>query len=460
MWLFEQLKDAIPTWTTPAGRVVYGIAAALLILYGARSAGLALGYAGALAIICAIATSSYLWYKSRVPVGPKERITIAFAIRTADDVDRELVDRDLVEQVRIELDKAGLAMPFKVINVPAHHCISISETEKAAQLRAKVRAHFLVWGDIRRRHGAGSEIYVLALEGIVAHRGTHEILQQQFSAEMRAVLPRNIHIDCQDDLRGFEATSAEFDLASLYVIAVAAMLSMDFQYGLTLLDALDAKLRRTSIVSAPDQTIILRKLVTKRRSECYILLSRISHARWRLSRNVGDLQSCDEHLERYKELNGADVDYSTNKAICDFVLRQNIAAAKSALTICAKKQKQNPVPRYGLAFLAAVQGDMDEAYRFYREAFTNDEIAQADSLIGEPTAFEIEEFLEWYLHGHPDVVQLHYCLGLLNLKRKKDRITAKRDFERFLNATTPERFVNARKAAKKYLREMSPYALK
>jgi hypothetical protein len=455
MWILDQLRDAIPAWTTPAGRVIYGLAVACLTLYGAHSAGLTFIYAAAAATLVGLATSNYLWYKSRVPMGPKEGITIAFAIRTADDVNRELVDRDLVEQVRIELDKSGFALPIKVINVPAHHCINISETEKAAVLRAKMRAHFLVWGDIRKRHEFGSEIYVLALEGIVAHREADQILRQQFLAEMRAILPRNTHINCQDDLRGFEATSTEFDLASLYIIAVAAMLSMDFKYGLTLLDALEAKLDRPAGTVDSDRQTLLRPLVKRRRSDCHIILSRISHARWRLSRNLEDLLTSEKHLELYKQLRGEDFDYLVNKAICDFVLRRDIASAKSALTTCAKKQKSDLVSRYGLAFLWAVEGNLDESYRFYREAFSKDEVVQSNSLTGEPTAFEIEEFLEWCLRENPSVVQLHYCLGLLNMRRKKDRVTAKRDFDHFLASTTSAQFINARTAAKKYLVELS-----
>jgi len=107
-----------------------------------------------------------------------------------------------------------------------------------------------------------------------------------------------------------------------------------------------------------------------------------------------------------------------------------------------------------LAFLDAVQGDMDSSYRNYRDAIDRDTDRPAVSTTGEPTAFEIEEFVAWYLEKNPSCTQLWFSLGYLNLKRKGDKKSALENFQRFLASGVSSKYPHAKYAAEKYVRQL------
>jgi hypothetical protein len=59
------------------------------------------------------------------------------------------------------------------------------------------------------------------------------------------------------------------------------------------------------------------------------------------------------------------------------------------------------------------------------------------------------------LERDPEKVQLHYCLGLINLKRKGDKDSARKDFENFLSKCPLNELPEERKHAARYLEELA-----
>ena len=68
-------------------------------------------------------------------------------------------------------------------------------------------------------------------------------------------------------------------------------------------------------------------------------------------------------------------------------------------------------------------------------------------------SFELEEFIDWALANEPDKYQLHFCLGLINLKLKNDALTATKDFERFLTKLETDKYPELKVLAQRYIDE-------
>lgn len=444
--LVDQLASLVPHWSTRLGHVVYGT-----ITGGAAFTVLAPlgGHVAATAALAVTAISAiWLWRASMPPKPLLGKIAIAVAIRGETDEDQAIASRDLVEALQRSLHSDPQGDLFQVIHVPRYLCVGVAETHAAECLRERCRAHLLVWGDIRTRNVDGARTRELALEGVVGHAPIAADLGSRFSAEMRALIPREFQIDCRSDLQGFRIATENLHVAAQYIVSVAAMLSLDFRLALGLLEQLE---HVAETATSAQHARILTDLVPKRIAECELGVSRLAHVRWRLTRDPAELEICEDSIDRYARRAGEDANFLVAKAICDVVLRGDCARALTRLIKCAAQRPRDPVCRYGIAFCRAVSGDLDGAYRDYRTAIDLDNESPGTAITGEPIAFEVEEFLEWYVKRHPTLVQLHYCLGLLNKNRKKDQDRATSDFTKFLDSPGADQFPNAVAAATKYI---------
>ena len=108
------------------------------------------------------------------PKGRPGRTTIGIAIKTQTDEERQLLERDLIEQLRI-ISKPE-SSKFDILKIPSYLCVEVSDADNAKALRARALSHFLTWGDIRKRLKTGKEKYVLAVRGIVVHASVEESL--------------------------------------------------------------------------------------------------------------------------------------------------------------------------------------------------------------------------------------------------------------------------------------------
>jgi len=141
-------------------------------------------------------------------------------------------------------------------------------------------------------------------------------------------------------------------------------------------------------------------------------------------------------------------DYQTRQsaAVCAFLLHRNIPLARREYEAC--RDVDDASWRYGEAFLAAYEGDLDRAYRWYRDAFSA-------PLLEETIPIQCEEFIQIVLEAEPEKYWLAFCLGLINHRAKGDLVAARRDFEAFLGCAEREgRFPNQIRAAMEWIREI------
>lgn len=167
---------------------------------------------------------------------------------------------------------------------------------------------------------------------------------------------------------------------------------------------------------------------------------------WRKSRNIEDLEKMMEHL-----MEGGPYKDSYYTAVLSslyyFVKDRSTQRARKILVPWRIKALTDATGAFDEAFFYAYDGKLKDSVRCYNKAFKKETSSQI--------LVEIEEFLLWILSDEPKKKQFHFCLGLINYFGKKDMITAKKDFEKFLRLTDDTEFNDQRELAKKYLDEIA-----
>jgi tetratricopeptide (TPR) repeat protein len=400
-----------------------------------------------LPFVVPIAILTIVWMVIRPDKTPPGHIGVVLALDYETEEEAQLVANDFLREVEWRLRASKSAYNFHVI-IPSRVLVPMArDGESAKQLRQLCRAHFVLHGDIRTRQLNGKDTRSLRLDGLVCHANIPLELSAAFAQEMRQVLPPEHRIACDNDLDGFEVTSSFIVCSAQYVVAVAAMLSQDYEYAISLL----VELRGDPALTDPENDlpaiIKLRELVPARLADSYLARSRQFYNLWRETRGDEVLTKVEELLEQFHLLRSNDPNYNVTKAICGFVLRRDIVGARNNLDIVRRSQKTDPTCLYGLAFLDAVEGRLNDAYQHYNRAIALDAATPQ-------TSFEVEEFIEWYLSRDPLQPQMYFCLGYLNYKRKGDLLRARQDLQNFLERVGPGQFSKQQQAAHKWLREI------
>ena len=241
-------------------------------------------------------------------------------------------------------------------------------------------------------------------------------------------------------MTGFGITADCIQVVAKYVIANASFLSNDISYARSLLEELQSI--EDSVRRLPPVRAVLRR-VPPALARVYWELARLEFRRWREDHQTEQIDLIEDLLNRCEAKGGPPTNISHLRAICAFVR----ADFTKALTETRQARSDtNDTWRLNLAFQYAYSGDVRNAKRQYVIA-RNGEVDQG-------TPNEIEEFILWALDENPSKVQLHYCLGIVNLWFKGDRQQARNDFEQFINATNDSEFQEARIHAKQLLVEI------
>ncbi|MBL8522766.1 MAG: hypothetical protein JNN20_03655, partial [Betaproteobacteria bacterium] len=187
----------------------------------------------------------------------------------------------------------------------------------------------------------------------------------------------------------------------------------------------------------------LRRLVPIRLSDVYSNQCDKWFQQWRQDRSLDSLRRVASYNELFGQISKDRFKYLNFKAILVFVTTRDAEKALAILLSIKNADAIAPHVRYSIAFLQAFKGQMALAERSYTTAFGLDR--------GGEVAFEVEEFIAWIAADHPDKPQLHYCLGLINLRGKKDAQLAARDFKRFLALAPEEQFGQQIRTAKNHV---------
>lgn len=422
-----------------------------LVLVGVGAAALWMLYsvhvpAAVVASICflLVAVASLAFELAIRPPRPRKgRVGIVLAIvgETNDEALRAI--NDFGKSFRDGIERSSAREQFEVIFLSRFLADEVRDLDSAIKMVGRCKSHFLVFGDIRKRKQGGKTFNVLRFQSLVRHLPIEKNVQNELQQEMTASLPPKVAIDCENDLQGFELTSSQFASGAKFIIAAAAMLSGDLKFGRILLEELYEDLPLIAKQGAALGGGAMPKLVAKRLVTCLTTICQHHHWMWRKSRDASEMQIALDAVAQAQSIDPQVPQAFAMQAIAAFVLRRDLGEARRLVAHLSKLQPKDAGWRYSYAFLAAYEGDLGASWKWYKEAFNHDENATLP--------IEIEEFVEWVVSIEPEKYQLHYCLGIINLKRKDDKVRALGDFVEFLRACPSDKFLKEQELARRYV---------
>lgn len=384
-------------------------------------------------------------YTHRVPKIKLGNVGFTIAITGETENERAVVSSDFVSASKEVLEGLGQNLPFQINELSRYHAEKIIDVETAQKYREKSGSHFLLFGTAKRRPIKGKDHYVLKLRGLVTHAPIPIEKSKLLAQEMHKVLPLEFRVACEDSLDGFEANSLWFAESAKFIIASAALLSGDFLLAKRLLENLKLSAGRLSRHKKKPGIQALFSLLPNRLASTYFALSQQHHFLWRETRDSLHLDEMKNYVDRFNEYEPGTAHYHVSTAIWMFVRKRDVEGARKEISKCVAKNVSDPTWRLNVAFLYAYSGDMKKAVEQYDTAFR---LGQTPEI-----SFELEEFIDWTLVNEPEKYQLHFCLGLINLKLKNDVLTAIRDFKTFLSKLEADKFPELKVTALRYINE-------
>lgn len=385
----------------------------------------------------------FVWLvTNRMPRTPRGKVGIVLAIAPEDQDEARRLEADFTSTLRTLLTAPHHPGNFALVVVPRHLAFKIVDDRAGLNCLRRTRGSFLIYGLARRRLIDNKETHYLTCNGLVCHAPAPTPVLTDLAEDFGSILPRRLVIPRESDVFGFEASSALIDIAARYVIAQAAFISGFVKYA----EELFLDVERRVLLSGRGALAVgsIPQKVPKRLAALYEVWSRHLAEEHFRTRNpeIVVLSECiaDKLLDRVPGHYGA----LLQKAICHFLLRRDVAAAKLVLRRC--RRMRDGAWRYSRAFLLAYEGNMAAAIREYGRAFR----APLSSIT---VPIQCEEFIQLVFEEEPEKIQLLLCMGLINMRAKRDPHTARRDFEDFLRRASCVDRVEERKLADEYCQE-------
>lgn len=193
----------------------------------------ALGILGA-GVVTFIGWAVYVW---RYPRRSKDRLGVAIAIQVESPEDGKFLKKDFLSPFKSKIHELNL--PFDVLVLKNHQSEKIETVDDARKVLRKTRAHFCIWGSIKKRKNAPEgEKYVFSLRGIVIHRPIQEVQKVLLRKEFDALLPNTVIFEEHLQFQAFEFRASQAVVALDYISGRAALLSGDFNTAIHLHESL------------------------------------------------------------------------------------------------------------------------------------------------------------------------------------------------------------------------------
>lgn len=436
------LDRAEETWHEPKGLIAAAILVTLLVAGFSASVGLS-GSAPVFSVLLGIVIISIVWWIHRQPrKTQKDKIGFAVSLHCDKELETEIHD-DFVTSLRRLILGGKSSKLFDFIEIPPRIAAKTIDIQSAEKLRLKIRCHFFLFGRVRKRDIANTTRYFLELDGIVAHKAIAPEIQERFSAEFGALLPRKMEADETVSFVAFDFTSRLADAVSKYIIGIAMTLSGFY-------DEAESMLREASSLASkvnpkPPTCEKIVEQVEREVSAINLIRADACYARWRDEGfDEGELENMGAALE---EVNHASRPALVFKAIHLFLASRDTHGARNLL-YQIKKSARDGVWEYNQGFLFAYDGNLKKARKhFIRGAHERIPLRKIIA--------ELELFICWVIEQEPDRHQLHFALGLLNWHLKGDFSRAIQDFQEFLDLSEQGRFDREQGLAKLWVRELT-----
>jgi len=398
-------------------------------------------------ILAIIVFSTFLvWGISRrYPKNVKNKIGIVVAITTENKEEYIKLKFDLIARFQETIKNRDLGNNFVVIELPEYYAKKVYDYSSSLKSLEKSRAHFIIYGTCKNRLENGKKCYFISSEAtVIHHRSVPKIMSEQLSREFAELFPRRVIFPAENEISGFEITKEWMNLVVRYIIGIAAFLSGDFDLSFDLF----GELRRELKLVDPNilQIKKLKTRIPQRISESAMALASRTYFIYRKTRprNRLLLDKLKQFLDILNNIDPNNYPAHLLRGIYLFLVEKDIPAAKKE--IMRSKNILDATWKYSKAFLCACDGDLDGAEKAYKKAF--------EAEINPDVIFQTEEFIYDVLETEPEKYQLWYCIGMLNWKAKGDSILAKEAFEKFLNYSVDDLFLEQKRKVAEYLKQL------
>ena len=336
--------------------------------------------------------------------------------------------RDFLGHLKRVIDNRGLAKFVEFIEVRNHFSKKIQEvTEERKKIEIikkwnkKIKAHFLIWGEVKRRKDEGGKLF-LSLDSIVYHKPIPLGISFRFRREILEVFPREINFLERFELKGFEISAELVSLAAQNIIGTAAFISGDPFLALDLhfnfLKGLEYTFK--GLKELPPNFRASRKKVIKMISGEFSTLSRYYYYAKK------DLDRTYKFANKSLEFNKENYTAYLLLAIFHFLKNRDIKKALEMIELASKYSNGDMGWKYSEAFLHCYNGDLETSKKCYSAAF------RGRPLESERFLRDIVSFIEDILSLEPDKFQLHYALGRIYYQKLYNLPMALENYEKFL----------------------------
>jgi len=429
-------------WHKPSGAIFFIGATILIEIVLLNSLNATPFVSGITYVISLFFVPAVWFYSNRYPKTKIGKVGFAVSIECSSEEEHLRIKEDFTDTLRKLLKNGALGGTFHFIEIPQHIARKIKDNDDALNLKAKTKAHFVIYGRVRLRPIDGKDCHVLELEGLVAHKHLPQEVSNQLSREFGELFPRRVRIPTENDLLSFNFTSEWTEYVAKYIIGIASALSLDLVYAEHLYRDVAKKLEGITT----DFPIFekLRQRLPIRFAEIHKSRALAALQVWRKQHSQDALSQFTENINKIPE--GVNDDYGTLllRGIEAFLNRRDMETAFLCVNKC--KRYDDPIWHFNLAFLNAYNDDLAKAIRQYRIC--------ANYEIQPITLTEVEDFLVWIIAEEPNKYQFHYCLGFLNWKIKGDLIQARDDFKNFLKNCNNKKFEKENELTEKWIAEI------
>ena len=429
-------------WPSPIAGILLGlstlVAAAITItaLVGELTTG---GWA--VAVILGLAAIGTWRWSVRTPRHPRHTVGLDIAVQFERARQQERIQSDFVAVIWKLVARSSEHCQFHLIDHAPHVSQKVNDRESAYNLLKKTGGAFLIYGHAKERLIGGTKQHVLELDGQVLHEPVLKSVSDRLSVEFREVLPSTLVISKEGDLFAFKVTAVWIDIVARYIVAMASLISGDLDFAEELFHDLSQRLSENGLAPIPAIAKIKNRLPA-RIGQVYKARCEILSQLYQLKRDRSYLKQMEPVLDELRKYDPGWYSGNLDRAICAFVLHRDLPKAWKAVRSCTGVR--DTTWRYSEAFLHAYEGDLKSAGDSYKRAFRKPPESGT-------AAIQSEEFIHLVLDEEPDKVQLYFCLGLINLKEKRDLAAARRDLARFLSLTKDGQFQKERDLAQKWL---------
>lgn len=363
----------------------------------------------------------WLFNKFHLPRNKKGKIGIVIAIYSENEDERQKLKADFISALKKDLQLEGGLEFSEVIFLKNHFAYQIKECnnpkKKLELMNRKVKAHFYVWWDIKKRaDGDEGEKYFVSFQGYVVHNPMPQKLSNWISIEFSKALPSEINFLEKRSFKWFETSAKLVHLAAKYIIGLAAFVSNEPLLAFQLHK--DLKEKFNSLKPLP---INLQEI----RNRIPILISEeaLKIAQWHYRNNYIDETKEFIHISLRENNNN----YGTwlLQAIIDFRVDKNIDKALKSI-IKGKEYAQTDIAwRYSEAFIYFRKGNYKKAINICQKIKTQNYINE------EANISEVRDFTLEVLSEENNKPQLHFRIGYLAYFKEGNLANAIQDFERF-----------------------------